>query len=44
MPLIKIGDEFGGKDHSSVINAFKNVEKNSVLMSDVKKIMERINN
>lgn len=39
-----IGLYFGGKDHSSVINGLKNVEKNEKLLTDAKRIMEKITN
>lgn len=46
LPLIKIGEVFGGKDHSTVISAVKKVEKelktNPSLQTVIKEIKERL--
>lgn len=42
MALEDIGQHFGGKKHSTVINACKNVSEKEVLLADAQNIMKRI--
>ena len=42
MALEDIGQHFGGKKHSTVINACKNVSEKDVLLADAQNIMKRI--
>ena len=44
LSLTKIGEEFGGKDHTSVMNAIKNVENKMKQNSDYFIAVEEIKN
>ena len=42
MPYEKIGHFFGGRKHTTVMNACSNVENDEILMGDVESIKKRI--
>lgn len=42
LPLVSIGDEFGGRDHSTIVYALQQVEKNLSKNSKIKAMVEDI--